>query len=189
MSVDEDYELLKTRTINPTYIYDKEWLTGKICVKDNNLRELLNKQLLELRIQNNNLFQYKIHAVDVYSKKCEDMAMKKHASIYNKIKTMNEAQTGRLMTILPLIENETYVLTTNLCTEYGFVNSAEVVLISICIDETLDQISQLDSKNTLFQMPKYILVKLKTQSNSNIIQLDNLPPGVFYIKPHKESFT
>jgi hypothetical protein len=38
-------------------------------------------------------------------------------------------------------------------------------------------------------MPKYILVKLKTQSNSNIIQLDNLPPGVFYIKPHKESFT
>ena len=93
MSVDEDYELLKTRIINPTHIYGKEWLTAKICVKDNKLRELLNKQLLELRIQNNNLIQYKTHAVDVYSKKCADMAFKKHASIYNKIKTTNEAQT------------------------------------------------------------------------------------------------
>ncbi len=89
---------------------------------------------------------------------------------------------------LPLIQNGEYFLTTNILTNYGYVNSAKVILKQICTeDNNLYSINDYNNNNITSQ-PKFILVKLLNNSTNKSIIFENLQNDLFYLEPITKSF-
>ena len=185
-SINNDYDLLNTRLIDINKEYDNKWQNAGICVGRNFFRECINKNKIEHYAINNHKKIYLCNAID----KPSNIQNKLTQNVLDQINILDESKTDNLMTQLPLIQDAEYFLTSNILTKYGYVNSARVIILSICIEDSdiNNNTACNNNKIILHGQPKYLIIKLVNTDKTENEQLNILENDVFIIEPVERKF-
>ena len=187
LTLEEDFKILSSRILKRNLVDDPLWQEAKIIVSNNKLREEINKKKITEHAakSQSNLFICK--AKDSLIKHGNNSLISIRTNEI--VKTMNEADTGNLMTQLPLVYNAKYFITKNLAVKHGLVNGTEVLLKGFCTQE--DQLLRLDCNSDeyiLKELPKYLMVVTCIKNEHNPLIFPNLSEQMIPIFPEDVYF-
>jgi hypothetical protein len=189
----QDYDTLTRRILKSNLVDDPLWKDAKIIVSKNVIREEINKKKIKEHAANTNSNLFICKAKDSLVKHGINSLISIRTGEI--VKTMLEADTGNLMTDLPLVYNAKYFITKNLAVKHGLVNGTEVLLKGFCTQE--DKILVLDNtvdEIILKEMPKYLMVVPVIKNEHNPLKFPNLIENMipifaedvyFYVKNNK----